>query len=175
MAMALTGKNGDNETNVGASNSISYSLHDENNKEIPISNLEKPIEFWIFKEDLNSPSTEYQYVNAVNASQIQNGSLTLKPQQVTSYLSGFIVSGFKLSGTNLSLSVQIKPENKSIGYLALLKFGDNPVFNLTSTSYYDLMSIFCPTNDLIQEDNDSFYLLFANMSRVNAYKVIYCV
>ena len=165
--MALTGNNGDNETNIGASNSISYSLHDENNNEIPVNNLNEPIEFWIAK-DTSLPIQPYQYVNAINASQYLNDSLN----QVTSLLSGFLVTGVTLSGKNLSISVQIKPENLSIGYMALLKFGDNPIFNSTNSKYYDMMNIFCPQYDLIQNLDESFYLLFANMSRVNSYKVI---
>lgn len=169
MGMALTGNNGDNETNIGASNSLSYSLFDELNNEIPIKNLDKPIEFWIAK-DTSQPIQPYQYVNAINSSENQNNS---SKQQGIQLQSGFIVSGFKLTGQNVSLSVQIKPEivKSSIGYMVLLKFGDNPIFNLSNTNYYDIMSIFCPQIDLIQNDNESFYLLFANMSRVNSFKV----
>ena len=168
MSMALTGNNGDNETNIGASTSLSYSLYDENNNEIPIVNLSpsRAIEFWIAKDtSVSIPS--YQYVNAVNATPFQtqiNSSLTIKP--TISLLSGFLTTGFSLSGANVSVSVQIRPENVTLAYLVLLKFGDNPVL---STSYFDKMSVFCG-NDLRRADNESFHLLFIDMSQVNAFK-----
>ena len=171
MFMALTGNNGDNETNIGMSDSINYSLYDENIKEIPVKNLNDPIEFWIGK-DKNVFIQPYQYINAINATQNQNDSLN----QTTTLLDGFLVSGFTLSGQNVSISVQIKPENirkSSIGYLALLKFGDNPIFNSKNTNYYDIMSLFCHQNDLVQGYNESYYFLFANMSRVNSFKVTF--
>ena len=163
--MALTGNNGDNETNIGSSSSLDYSLYDENNNNLLVSNLNQPIELWITK-GTSIPIQPYIYVNAINVT--NNNSLSKTIQ----FLNGFIVTGLKLTGTNVSLSVQIKPENMSIGYLALLKFGDNPVFNTTNMDYYDSMSIFCPDTDLVQETNDTFYLIFANMSRVNSYKVL---
>jgi hypothetical protein len=171
MGMALTGNNGDNETNIGASNSLSFSLFDELNNEIPIKNLDKPIEFWIAK-DTSQSIQPYQYVNAINSSENQNNS---SKHQGTQLKSGFIVSGFKLTGQNVSLSVQLMPEiiKSSIGYMVLLKFGDNPIFNLSNTNYYDIMSIFCPQTDLVQNNNESFYLVFANMSRVNSFKVFF--
>ena len=45
MAMALTGYNGDNETNIGLSRTISFSLYDEDNNELVVSNQSKPLEF----------------------------------------------------------------------------------------------------------------------------------
>jgi hypothetical protein len=44
--------------------------------------------------------------------------------------------------SNVSISVQIKPEseNSSIGYLALMKFGEVP-----SVNSYDLWKVFCPS------------------------------
>lgn len=167
MSMALTGKNGDNETNIGSSNSLSYSLYDENNNDILVSNLNAPIEFWIAK-DTSVPIEPYEYVKAVNATALVNNSL---PLTTTQFINGFMVTGVTLKGTNVSLSVQIKPENKSLGYLALVKFGDNPVFDSKNNEYYDLMSIFCSHPDLVQENNETFYLLFANMSRVKSFKV----
>ena len=176
MVMALTGNNGDNETNIGASNSISYSIYDENINEIPVNNLNEKIEFWIALDtSLTKPS--YKYINAINASQNQNDSLS-QAGNLTSYLNGFLLSGFVLNGQNVSISIQIKPENStnlSIGYLILLKFGDNPIFNSTNNNNYDKMSILCPQYDLIENYDESFYLIFANMSRVNSFKVFVCI
>jgi hypothetical protein len=49
MQTALTGLNGDNETNIGSSKSLEFSLYDEKQKEIPVSNQLKPLDIWISK------------------------------------------------------------------------------------------------------------------------------
>ena len=158
MAMALTGSNGDTNANIGLSKSFSFSVYDEKNEEIKVSDLAEPVEFWISKDD-SEPIEEFQLVNALNATHV-NTTLTM--------INGFIVNGFKLNGTNSSVHIQIKPVDKSSTYLTLLKFGDNPTMQINSKNY-DLLNIFCP-NDLKNELNDSFYLIFANMSLINGYK-----
>ena len=82
-------------------------------------------------------------------------------------MNGSFTSGFQLNGTNVSIHIQIKPENKSQAYLSLLKFGDNPMLESNS---FDILNIFCPKRDLRNEGNDSFYLIFLNMSQVNSFK-----
>ena len=145
LSMALTGPNGDNETNIGASKSFSYSLYDEEYKEIAVHDLESPIELWIAKD--SSVSVEpFKYVDVNNVSQensMYNGS---------QLIDGFMVSGIVLSGANLSMHIQLKPENKSVSYLTLVKFGANP-----NRRDFDMASAFCPHN-LVAENNDSFYL-----------------
>ena len=151
--MALTGTNGDNQTNIGSSKSIDYSLYDASNAEISVANQRTPIEFWIPK-DTSVPIQPYSLIYAVNASsQNQTDS------------QGFMLNGFNLTGTNVSIHIQLKPVDTltPVAYMVLLKFGANPVFN---TNYYDLMNVFCPA-DL---QSDSFYLTFLNMSRVNGFK-----
>ena len=168
MTMALTGNNGDNETNIGLSRSISFSIYDENNKEIQVNNQQKPIELWISR-DADVQIQPFQIIDALNASINNNNNLTLNSSLISSKLiNGFIVSGFNLNGSNSSIHIQIKPNNKSTSYLTMLKFGDNPNLQLNN-KYYDLLNLYCP-NDLIIEQNDSFYLIFANMSKVNSFK-----
>ena len=163
--MALAGYNGDNETNIISSKSISYSLYDENNIEIPVSNQVNPLVYWIAK-DTSVSIPAFSFINALNSSTNATSPIALSSGAIM--LNGFMVSGFKLIGTNVSIHIQIKPNSQSVAYLALTKFGDNPYLN-TSNKYYDLINVFCP-NDLINEGNDSFYLIFANMTKVNSFK-----
>jgi len=158
MSMALTGNNGDNETNVGTcSTSLGLSIFDKNLKETSVKNLQQKnqIHFWIVKDAID---VSFQYINLTNLSNSSTHAL----------INGFLSSGFKLKGPNVSLHVQIKPENKSRAFLSLIKFGQNPSFNVSSLNY-DLLNIFCPS-DLKQEQNDSFYYIFANMSLTSSLK-----
>ena len=164
--MALTGNNGDNETNIKLSKSINFALFDENTKEIEVKDQSKPLTFWIAK-DTSVPIEGYKYINAINAT--QNDTIALSNGD-GKLIDGFLVNGFNLSASNASIHIQIKPENKSIGYLTLVKFGDNPSLKFTHKKYNDLLNFHCPS-DLIKEDaNNSFYLIFANMSKINGFK-----
>lgn len=136
MNMALTAYNGDNETKIGLSKSLSYSLYDQNKNEIEISNQQLPIKFWIPK-DTKVQVESYKYINASQNSQNKNAS-----NSSFQLLNGFLLQGFRLSGLNISIHIQLKPVNKSIGYLILLKFGDNPI---ASNEYFDEWRVFCPT------------------------------
>ena len=162
--MALTGSNGNNQTNIGSSRSLGYSIYDENSNEIPVNNLATPINFWIGK-DPNVPITPYKYVNAINASQL-NTSQSLAYLNDSQVINCFIVTGLSLNGANISIHIQLKPINVSLNYLLLVKFGDNP---LLQNHFYDKMNIFCPS-DLMSEANESFYLTFLNMSQVNGFR-----
>ena len=120
MSMALTGNNGDNETNTKSSKSIEFSIHDENGKEISVNNLGKPIEFWIAK-DTSKPIEPFVLINSTISNQ------TNQTNQTNNFNSGFMQNGFKLSSaSNVSIHIQIKPLNYSEfnnkGYLSLLKF-----------------------------------------------------
>ena len=136
MNMALTAYNGDNETKIGLSKSLSYSLYDQNKNEIEISKQQLPIKFWIPK-DTKVQVESYKYINASQNSQNKNAS-----NSSFQLLNGFLLQGFRLSGLNISIHIQLKPVNKSIGYLILLKFGDNPI---ASNEYFDEWRVFCPT------------------------------
>ena len=164
MSMALAGSNGNNETNIGSSRSVSYSIYDENSNEIPVNNLATPIDFWIAK-DPSVPIKPYKYVYAMNASQL-NSSQSLAYLNDSQVKDGFILTGLSLTGANLSVHIQLKPINKSLNYLCMIKFGDNP--SLINHNY-DALNIFCPS-DLLSESNDSFYLTFLNMTQVNGFK-----
>jgi hypothetical protein len=129
--MALIGNNGDNEANVAFSKSISYSIYDESMTEIPVNNLNKKIEYWIPK-DKAAPIQPYKFINAVNISGLVGFDNLNKTNNSIPYIfsNGSIYNGFKLTGTNVSIHIQIQPINKvSIGYLFLLKCGDNPLLN----------------------------------------------
>ena len=134
MSMAVTGANGDNETNIGLSKSISYSLYDENKNEILVKDRKKPIEYWIPK-DRSVDIEPFKYIEAVRGGSENSSN--------ASFINGFYVNGFKLKGSNVSVHVQIKPSNiTSFGYLLLLKFGENPV---AATRFFDEWKIFCPS------------------------------
>jgi hypothetical protein len=169
--MALTGNNGDNETHIGMSKSVSYNIYDENVNEMPVHNLNNKIEYWIPK-DTSLPIEPYSFINSINTTGLVGFDVLTQTNRTIpyAYSNGFIYNGFKLTGSNVSIHIQIKPDNKSSpnGYLFLLKFGDNPALNSTTQSFDDL-KIFCPSTDLKPEYNDSFYLFFMNISRVNSF------
>lgn len=163
MAVPLTGKNGDNETHIGSrSRSLDFSLFDEKYKEIDVHNLstKNHINVWIAK-DTSIPIQSYQYINMTHIqskNQSNNDSF--------SFINGFLVTGFNLNpSSNLSIHIQIKPQDTTRAYLTLIKFGQNP----SLSQNFDLINLVCP-NELKHEGNDSFYLIFVNMSRVDFYK-----
>ena len=182
MTMALGGNNGDNETNIQSSRSISFGLYNSKSDEIKVNNLSssKLIYFWISK-DSSVQIDSYQYIDILNYtintsinSSYLNSSDGIK-QNKYKLQNGFLINGFKLSSlkSNVSIHIQIKPpKNKSSSYLTLLKYGDNPSF---ATNYYDSINIFCP-QDLIKPNNngdESYYLVFENMSRVSSFNKSY--
>ena len=149
LTQALTGANGDNVTNIGLSKSISFSLYDEDKNEIPINNLAKPVEFWIPK-DPNMNQEPFKLVDILNSTiLVHNGTFINSTNSTNANYTlnfnddGFFLNGIRLNGTNVSLHIQIKPENMSIGYLVLAKFGENPTLKKGKKDYshYDL---FCP-------------------------------
>ena len=78
------------------------------------------------------------------------------------------LDGFNVTKNNVSIFYHIKPSNKLLGYFVSLRFGAYPVLNITA-KLYDVSSIFCP-NNLRTENNESFYVLFANISHTINYK-----
>ena len=162
--MALTGTNGDNQTNIQMSKSLEFSIYDKKKNEISVRNQIKPIELWI-PRDTSLSIQPFKLVNALNATQKNETLAKLDGEQLQN---ASIISGFNLKGDNVSIHIQIKPNDTQIGYLSMLKFGENPELT-ANTKSYDLLNIFCP-NDLKNESNESFYMLFANMSQVNGFK-----
>ena len=151
--MATTGNNGDNETNIGFSKLISFSLYDENKTEVDVKNLNNNITYWIPK-DPSASGMQYKYINAINMSNPSwgyNQSLINNTNSSTfMYSNGYIVNGFSLNGTNISVHIQIKPDkvSNSIAYLFLLKFGSNPVTTAGKTFDFDEGEIFCSSGNL---------------------------
>jgi len=158
--MALTGNNGDNETHIGTSNSLDFSLHDESLNEIKIENIQTPIDIWISK-DTSVPIEPYTFVNSLNLS-ISNGSN--ENLSGGKLMNGILVDGFYLYGLNVSIHIQIKPLQRQRGYLNFIKFGDNP-----TQEDYDLLNTFCPKNLIRDNNGEEFYLTFINMTRVNSF------
>ena len=156
MQMALTGYNGDNETNIGLSRSFDFSLLDESMTEYQVNNVSKTIDLWISR-DTSVLIQPYQYINITS---LKSSITNLNGSKINN---GYLMNGFQLNGTSVSIHIQLKPLNKSVAYLSLLKFGDNPTLE---NNYSDIMNIFCP-KDLI---NDTYHLTFLNMSQINKYK-----
>ena len=188
MSMALSGNNGDNETNIQSSRSISFGLYDSKSDEIKVNNLtsSKSIYFWISK-DSSVQIESYKYIDVLNLTinkTINNYNNNSNLNSSTGGISqnkyklqnGFLINGFKLSSlkSNVSIHIQIKPStmNKSSSYLSLLKYGDNPLF---ASGYYDTINILCPQDLIIPNNNseDGYYLIFENMSRVSSFNKSY--
>ena len=127
--MAVSGHNGNNETFIGMSESIGLTFYDHNLNELEINRLKSSESIDIvMKRDPNLP--EYQF-QSVNISQLQLSS-------------AWLYNGFNLTSNNASIHIELKPFNRSIAYLILLKLGYSPVIN---SSYVDYTSfkIFCPS------------------------------
>jgi hypothetical protein len=134
MPMASCGHNGDNETKIGMSQTVSISFLDSLGNEIPIQNSNELIDIWI-PRDLNTPTPVPQYVNI--------------SIPVNNRLAGQLFPlGFNVSASNSSIHLEFAPENTSVGYLILLKFNMTPRINLTFSDY-DSWRMFCPTTGLI--------------------------
>ncbi len=161
--MALTGNNGDTQTNIQTSRSLSFAIYNsDTNDEIKVRKTSKPISMWISKDSsVSIPS--FTFVNVLNQSNLTQNKYQLKD--------GFLLMGFRLKSTNVSIHIQIKPKKDSLSsYLALLKYGDNPIL---STNNYDTLQLFCPQDLMRQNGDESFHLLFENMSRVYSFNKSY--
>ena len=129
--MAVSGHNGNNETFIGFSSSIGLSFFDENNQEIQITKTKSPIHMYIPQDKNLERRHPFQFVNASQI-QISSGSF-------------FMPNGLNLnSGTNVSLKIELKPLNQSIGYVIVMKLGQSPIINATYADY-DSFKIFCPS------------------------------
>ena len=133
---ATAGGNEDGEVSLENSASIGLEFLNNNrlisNNKIEVNNLKKPIEFYISR-DPSVIMTPFQLIN------------------LTSYTTGsnalFTVS-INVTNKNASIHFQLKPsieilKNQSVGYLALLKFGDIPILT-ENTRSYDYWKLFCP-------------------------------
>jgi hypothetical protein len=129
--MAQSGKNGNNETNIGLSSTVSLSFYDSNGNTLPITNSKKPIDIWI-PRDGNFKNDSFNFVNATGL-KLPNG-FKLMP------------SAFNIKSNNASFHINIKKisPNINVGYLVLVKFGDTPFVN-SSVSKYDDWKLLCPS------------------------------
>ena len=127
MPMAVSGHNGNNESLIGRSNEIGLCFYDENANEIKITKTNTPIDMQI-PRDTNILS--YYVVNATK--------IKFLPPQF------FITNVFSITANNVSIHIELKPMNLSVGYLFILKLGNVPIINAT---YADFTSsrIFCPS------------------------------
>jgi hypothetical protein len=146
----VIGINGDNETNIQASKSLSLTLFNSNNQEISVNtrvDSQKQFDFWIAK-DTTTTTAPYTYINMTNSSSMASGYAT----------------GFNLTAKNASIHIQIRPDHHSHhirGYRVWLKFGQKP-----SENNFDFKKEIAY---LTRENDDSFYLVFLNMNETQAF------
>jgi len=138
--MAVSGHNGNNESFIGMSASISLEIYDQNMNEIRMAESRMPIDL-IIRRDSNLPEYPFQYVN------ISEIKLS------TSYLN----NAFSLIADNASIHIELKPLNWTLAYLVVIKLGYTPILNST---YADFTSfkIFCPSREFYQ-----FEYIFINL------------
>ena len=129
--MAPTGFNGDNETSIGLSHTVSISFSETDGNEIPISNSSQLIDVWI-PRDPNSPRLSPIYVNT---------SFNNRPG------SQLFPIAFNVTSSNASIHLEFAPLNSSVGYVILLKFNMTPKLNSTYQDY-DSWRLFCPQGKL---------------------------
>ena len=126
--MAICGHNGNNETQIGVSNSVGLTFYDNNLDEIKIFNTQSPIDL-IIQRDVNLPPFTYQYVNVT---------------QLQDFNENFILPiSIKLTSKKASLHIEIKPLNLNIGYMVVFKLGYLPIVNSKINDFTSL-KIFCP-------------------------------
>ena len=135
--------NGDNETDIYISKSLSLSFYDRNEgTKLQVKDQQDlPIEFWIPKHGLDKQSS----FSLVNVSNVSNQSM--------------IVHRFGLDGKNVSLHVEIKTNSSEAGFVTFLKFGQTLSFNESDSRLY------CPA-----ERAPRSLKQFMNMSFVNGFK-----
>ena len=137
--MAYAGVNGDNETNIGASKSLSLSFYDSNNTEIAVNYTEEneAMEFYITRNVSDELTLFKEYNTSVIKSLMQSANdLTL------------FYNVFNLSGTHASIHVQIRPKNVT-QYLVFLKYGGLPQLN-TRKIDFDAWELFCENGNFIK-------------------------
>lgn len=111
--IAPTGINGANETNIEDSNTISLEFLDENSNPIAVTESRTPIDIWIPRNP--TLHIDFTYIDTANLSLAKNAS--------------FLPNGITVNSVNISVFIQIKPENLEIGYFVWYKIGLTPIFN----------------------------------------------
>jgi hypothetical protein len=153
--VSAAGSNGAS-SNVGTSKTVSVSFFQSNSQALTVQGLSTPISIWIPRTS-NDTIPAYQSLTAAYAASLQCANSDV-----------FLQNTFTIS-TKSSIHIQFKPSNlnANIGYLMLLKFGAVPQLS-SSSAIYDYWQLFCPSETVTQL-GDTFFLFFANQSRVNGY------
>ena len=137
--MASCGVNGDNETKIGLSQTVSLSFNDASGNELLINNSTELIDIWI-PRDLKTPNPIPQYVN-----------ITFNNRQAGQ----FFPLGFNVTASNSSIHLEFSPIKSTISYIVLLKFNMTPRINSTFSDY-DSWRLFCPSG---KYNNSNFNLI----------------
>jgi hypothetical protein len=133
---------------IADSKTIGLTFFNSNSSEQPVSNTS---DYFHFKIPRTNQIPLFKQLNTHNSEMSSRKNL-------------LTLDGFMISTKNVSIHYQLKPTNLLVGYFVALRFGSNPYLNRT-IQLFDMFQIFCPLNDLTRENNDSFYTLFANMSK----------
>jgi hypothetical protein len=134
MPMATCVHNGNNETNIGLSQSIAISFSNNHENEIEIKDSAQLIDIWIPRE-MNFLDVHPNFVNLTGIA--NNKNISEKQELFT--------IGLKLETQNSSIHIEISPFDSSVGYLVLLKFNMTPRINSKFGQDYDNWKLFCPS------------------------------
>ena len=61
---------------------------------------------------------------------------------------GFYSNYFNLTGNNVAVNIQIKPNNTQLGYLVIFKFGEYASFDDVGNGF-DRFKCFCPEGKIL--------------------------
>jgi hypothetical protein len=150
--MAPAGHNGNNETNIGKSQTMSMKFLDGLSlNEVNINNLNTPIKLWIAKDPiLNKRPLTRQLVNATNLTLTNN----------------LLLFGLGVNKDNVSAHIELKPANSALAYLFVHKYGQNPTYTT-----FDSFKILCPGKDSTPTShNELIYRIFISPKSINGFK-----
>jgi hypothetical protein len=148
---------GKSQLNLNLSRSLSLSILDESNHELPIqTTVDRPIEFMIPRDpNLFIPPMIPQDVTSTNDIE-HNQLFYLKFINITSILP-------------VSVHFEIRPLNISLAYLFIYKFDQAPVLN-TLMNFTDGWSLFCPAD--LTDDNLYTYFI-SNQQTIDHQSIIF--
>ena len=146
-----TGSNGNDETNIAHSKSLSLDYFDaeNSNQKMTVSNLDSNNLIYLTIER-NDPKTSlpvinYEYVNTSKLNSDYATNQTISSANPNDF-SGLLSNGFFLSGKPVSIHLNFKPATGSnIGYMFVFKFGSAPKYN-SSGRWCDSWKIYCPSS-----------------------------
>jgi hypothetical protein len=149
LSTALIGKNTDLNPTKSSMTSLSFY---KNTNPLAVSNQNSnPIVLTIPRSSSAPQTISFQQVNVSNSTALN------ALNQLTTF-------SLALNTSVASVHFNLKPSSTRVGFLMVLKYGKLPVLN-TRSQTYDKFKIACPQYNLITDsNNDTFYLLFSNMS-----------